>query len=361
MVTREDLQHRLWPGDVFVDFENSLNTAIARLREALNDSADRPRYIETLPRLGYRFIASVTATAASPEPPATPAPKARLAVLPFVNSSSDPSQEYFSDAMTDEIITELSALAPSELAVIARTTAMHYKGTRKDVSRIARELLVDYLVEGSARRTDECVAVTIQLIRASDQTHLFGRRYEAHAGDMFELHRSIAQALGEEIGVVASAQDRSSEPSARPRIVRKPTNDLVAYNYYIQARYHFERGEPPASWVKARDFLERAIARDPQFALAHDVLAELWYLLGFFAFLAPKEALVVGLPHALRAVAADNTLAEAHALLAQYKKQLDYDWAEVQREMAIALELNPLSPVVRLRHAHDRADAARPT
>ena len=168
---------------------------------------------------------------------------------------------------------------------------------------------------------------------------------------MFEMQRSIARALGEAIGVVASAQDRSSEPSAGPRVVRKPTNDLVAYNYYIQARYHFERGEPPASWAKARDFLERAIARDPQFALAHDVLAELWYLLGFFAFLAPKEALVVGLPDALRAVAADNTLAEAHALLAQYKKQLDYDWAEVHREMAIALELNPLSPVVRLRHA----------
>jgi DNA-binding winged helix-turn-helix (wHTH) protein len=148
VVTREELQQRLWRNDVFVDFENSLNTAIARLREALSDSADHPRYIETLPRVGYRFIAPITESAGIPAATAVLRRKTRLIVLPIVNSSGDPSQEYFSDAITDEIITALTAVAPADLGVIARTTSMHYRHTHQDVEQIARELSVDWVVDG---------------------------------------------------------------------------------------------------------------------------------------------------------------------------------------------------------------------
>jgi TolB-like protein len=346
VVTREDLQRRLWPHDVIVDFENNLNTAIGRLREALGDSAEHPRFIETLPRQGYRFIAKV---AHVPEPAATP--QARLLVLPFVNSSGDASQEYFSDAMTDEIISELAALAPTHLAVIARTTAMHYKGTHKDIARIGRELRLDYVVEGSARRTGNRVALTVQLVRVPDQTHVFARRYEAELGEIFNLQRSVAQTLGEQIEIVPRVERRDLAAAVDARAPRTLTQDLVAYNCYIQGRYHLDKGESPESWTRAREYLEDAIARDPRFAAAYDALAELWWTAGFFGVVSPKEALSIGIVHALRAVEIDNSLAEAHALLAQYLKQLAYNWTEVHREMALALELNPASPIVRMRHA----------
>jgi len=136
-VTREEFRRRLWPENVFVDFDANLNTAIARLRQALNDSAAHPRFIQRLPRRGYRFIGRVfTRPAAVAQ---APSQRARLLVLPFINLSGDPKEEYFSDAMTDEIITVLASLEPEQLAVIARTTAMHYKGSHKDVSRIGRD------------------------------------------------------------------------------------------------------------------------------------------------------------------------------------------------------------------------------
>ena len=343
VVSREDLQRRLWPHDVIVDIENNLNTAIGRLREALGDSAEKPRFIETLPRRGYRFVAPVAHV-----PDTAPA---RLLVLPLVNASEDASQDYFCDAMTAEIIAELSVLAPRALAVIARTTAMHYKGTHKDVARIARELSLDYVVEGSVHRAGDRVGLAVQLVRAADQTHVFARRYEAPLGEVFALERTVAQAIGEQIGVVPAAEEPDGGGVVEPRPQKGPTHDLLAYNCYIQGRYHLERGESPVNWTKAREFLEGAIARDPQFALAYDGLAELWWMSGFFAFVSPRKALSIGIVHALRAVEIDPGLAEAHALLAQYLKQLAYDWTAVEREMALALQLNPFSPVVRMRHA----------
>lgn len=165
VVTREQLRRRLWPDDVFVDFDNNLNTAVATLREVLGDSADHPRLVETLPRRGYRFMAAVSD---APAPPREgDGPRTRLVVLPLLNLSGDAAEEYFSDATTEELITELGRLAPERLGVIARTTAFHYKGSRKDIARIGSELGVDYVVEGGVRRTDDHVAMTIQLIRTS--------------------------------------------------------------------------------------------------------------------------------------------------------------------------------------------------
>src|SRR5690348_3467327 len=192
VVTREELRRRLWRDEVFVNFENNLNTAIARLREALGDSADHPRFVETLPKYGYRFLAKV-GVGAAPRP--SPPRRARLVILPFVNLTGDSAQEYFSDAMTDEIITALASVAPEHLAVIARTTAMHYKGSHLDVARIGRELDIDYVVEGGVRRAEDYIAINVQLIDAHDQTHHFAKKYKGEMRDVFTLQDCIARAI----------------------------------------------------------------------------------------------------------------------------------------------------------------------
>ena len=348
VITREDLRRRLWGDVVFVDFENSLNTVIARLREALSDSADRPRYIETLPRVGYRFIAAVTESPRIPAATSLLRSKTRLIVLPIVNSSGDPSHDYLGEAMTDEIITALSTVAPAELNVIARTTAMHYKHTQKDVAQIARELSVAWVVEGSILRTSGRVTLAVHLIRATDQTRVFGQRYSASIGDVFTTAQTVAQAFGQQIGIVHPIDGQRAEAAAA-RAPKKPTEDPVAYNCYMQGRYHLWRGESPQSWAKAREYFEAAVERDSRFALAYDALAELWWTAGFFAAVAPKKALEIGMVYAVRALEIDDSLAEAHAMLAQYRKQIDFNWPEVEREMALALKLNPTSAIVRMR------------
>src|SRR5512135_176034 len=213
VVTREALRQRLWGSDVIVDFENNLNTAVGQLRQALSDSSERPHFIETLPKRGYRFIAKVPL----PAPAESETGRARLVVLPFLNTSPDPEEEYFSDAITEEVITALAALATDRLGVIARTTAMRYKATPKDVAQIGRDLDVDYVVEGTVRPHDGRATVTVQLIRVTDQTHLLARRYEAGLQDVFDLRHTIAEAVADQIGVGSRAA-----ASRRPR---KPTQD----------------------------------------------------------------------------------------------------------------------------------------
>lgn len=160
-------------------------------------------------------------------------------MLPFVNLSGDPKEEYFSDAMTDEIITVIASLEPEQLAVIARTTAMHYKGSHKNVSRISRELALDYLVEGSVQRTEGAVAANVQLIQVSDQTHLFGRRYQSSLYDLFNMQNSIAQAVAAHIPAIANRVRVGAIGVARGP--KKHTENLAAYNEYIQGRCDIRR------------------------------------------------------------------------------------------------------------------------
>ncbi len=349
VVTREDLRRQLWQEDVFVDFDNNLNTAIARLREALCDSADHPRFIETLPKRGYRFLKSVSELPLTPEKRTAKRP--RLIVLPFVNLSGDPAEEYFSEAMTDEIITEFARLAPEQLAVIARTTAMHYKGSQKDVARIGRELGVDYVVEGGVRRTEDHAGVNVQLIQVSDQTHLFAKKYDAALDDIFNMQRHVALDIAGRIGIApVPGSIRAGAAVSVGLVVRKPTENRTAYNQYIQARYLMGK-TTKEGLANAKQHLETAIACDPEFALAYDALAEVYWYLGYFGFMRPREAFAVGIVHALRAIEIDNTRAETHALLGQFHKTVEYNWPEVHREMALALQLDPTSPLVRLRYA----------
>ncbi len=353
VVTREELQQRLWPGEVFVNFEKSLNTAMAQLRQVLGDSADRPRYIETLPKRGYRFIADVYT------PPPTPIEaqpsRARLVILPFVNLSGDPAQEYFSDAMTDEIITALAGLAPEQLAVIARTTAMHYKGTRKDVARIGSELNVDYVLEGGVVHGNDTLNINVQLIQTSDQAHLFAKRYDAAMADIFNVHDTIAHAIAAHIPFVAEQLRNASKEAGR--VKHRPTEDLVAYNEYIQGRHDIWQ-QTAESQMRAKQHFEAALARDPEFALACVGLAELYWYIGFAGYAPSRETDRVGRFYALRAIEIDDKLPEAHALLSYYPKQryyedelCYYDWPAILKDVARARELNANSQIVRLRYA----------
>ncbi len=347
VVTREELRRRLWDDEVNVDFDNNLNTAVARLREVLGDSAEHPRFIETLPKRGYRFLGTVTETA--PPPEQRPARRARLVVLPFLNLSGDPTQEYFSDAMTDEIITALANLAAEHLAVIARTTAMRYRNSQKDVARIGRELDADYVVEGALHHTEEQVGITVQLIQTRNQVHLFARKYEVDRHNIFHMLDTAAQDLVTHIPSI-------TEGVRRGQGTRKPTENLAAYNEYIQGRYEMWKWTPEGA-RKARKHFEAALAQDPGFALACDGLANLYWHLGFWGFLPPDEAEPMRLFYVLRAIELDPTLAEARTLLAyhpekcNYRDAYSYDWVETEKEMAQARDLNPNSALIRLRHA----------
>jgi TolB-like protein len=340
VVTREEFQRRLWPGNVIVDFEVSLNTIIARLREALGDSAEHPRYIETVPKRGYRFLAALSGSASSES--ALPR-QIRIIVLPFSNVGGDPAEEYFSDAMTDEIITALSKVAPEHLAVIARTTAMHYKGGQKDIARIGRELGVDYAVDGGVRRGDNQVSMTLQLIQTSDQTLVFTGNYNAEMGELFNLQTRIAEDLAKHIPSLPG-------PPAGGPPRKKPTEDLEAYELFLQGRHHMYKMTPDHQ-AKAKKCFEEAIARDPRFALAYDGLAESFWWTSFWGHVPPRQACFVGMGVVLRALEIDPTLGETHALLGQFRQKVDYNWPEVRREMMLAMELDPSSPLVRVRYA----------
>ena len=347
VITRDELQGQLWPDHVFVDFDNSLNIAVARLRAALGDSPDRPRFIETVPKRGYRFIGELHAPPSLAETGVIRRP--RLLVLPFVNSSGDPSQEYYSDAMTDEIISALAILTGEHLSVIARTTAMHYKGSRKDVARIGRELHLDYVVEGSVRRTDQDVVVNVQLIQTEGQAHLFAKRFEGPLGDVFQVQDSIALGIAWHIPSIGH--------SARwKQVTRKPTENPAAYNEYIKARYEMWKWTPECV-AKAREHFEAALACDPRFALACDGLANLYGYLGMWGFLPPDEAEPLRWFYGMRAVELDPLLAEPRTHVAYHPRKTrhgdayTYNWLEAERGMAHARGLDPDSPVIRVRHS----------
>jgi TolB-like protein/Flp pilus assembly protein TadD len=347
VVSRDELRRRLWRKEVFVDFDNSLNIAVARLRAVLGDSAEHPRFIETLPKRGYRFIGEVSPVPSGVEP--SPVARPRLAVLPFLNLSGDPAQEYFTDAMTDEIISELAHLAPELLAVIARTSAMHYKGSRKNVAQIGRELGVDYIVEGALYRNEGQIAVNVQLIQAADQTHVFAQRYQAELRDIFRMQSSLAQDIARHVPLIAGKVREKPIP-------RKVTENLAAYDEYIKGRWEMWKWTPE-SVAKAKGHFEAALAHDPDFALAYDALANLHGYLGMWGFLPPDEAEPNRWFYGTRAFELDPTLAEArthvayHPQKCRYEDAYSYNWLEAERDMAYARDMNPNSPLVRVRHA----------
>src|SRR5438105_4190980 len=296
VVTREELQQKIWPSDTFVDFDHGINNAIKRLREALGDAAETPRYVETLPRRGYRFIGKIECDV----------PRMRsLVVLPLENLSHDPQQEYFADGLTEALITTLAKIG--ELRVVSRTSAMLYKCVRKPLSEIARELEVDAIVEGTVLRAGHRVRITAQLIDAAKETHLWAESYERDLRDVLALQSELPQALAREVRVKIAPQEQAL--LAQPHPV-----DPEAYEAYLKGRYHWNRRSGEAL-PKAVQYFQQAIAKDPTFAAAYSGLADCLSVLGYWGLVPPDEGCGKAKGLADKALEMDHSLAEAHASL----------------------------------------------
>ncbi len=334
VVTREELRNRLWPEDVYVDFDNGLNTAVARIREALGDSAERPRFIETLPRRGYRFIAPVDRVPSAMRP--GPARKLRLAVLPLANLSGDPEQEYFSDGMTEELITQLAGIAPDRLGVIARTTAMQYKGTRKDVARIGRELDLDYAVEGTVRRDGDRVRISVQLIQVGDQTQLWAESYDREAREVIRLQTEVAQAIARRTEVAVS-------PAAQRRMERARPIDPEAHDAYVRGLHQYNKTDV-GGFRNALEHFRVAVEKDPHHAPAWAKTAMTHAFSGLWGYASGSEAFPQAEAAATRALQLDEDLAEAHMARGTVAWLYRWDFTACRCEYERAVELNPNDP-----------------
>lgn len=322
LVPREELQARVWPSDTFVDFDHGINNAVKRLREALSDLAETPRFIETLPRRGYRFIGGLESKERTPS----------LVVLPLDNLSRDPEQDYFADGLTEALITDLAKI--SALRVISRTTAMKYKGVRsKSVPEIAHELGADQVVEGTVLRSGDRVRISVQLIDASTDTHLWAETYERALQDVLTLQAEVARAIATEIQVKLTPQEQ-----AQLRPIRRV--DPEAYELYLKGRYHWNK-RSLEGLTKGAEYFQKAIDRDPTYAAAYAGLADTASRLGFWTDAPPEEACVRGKAAALKAIEMDKTLTEAYAALAYASLHYDFDVSCAEESVRNAIELDP--------------------
>ena len=387
LVSREELRARIWP-ETIVDFDQGLNKAISKIREALGDSAENPRFIETVARRGYRFLADVAVVQDGPREAAAgdltvqavggrlsgpeagisarPPPRAlarrvfgfgfalvlaaalswilytsrassptirSVAVLPLGNLSGDTSQDYFADGMTEELITQLGQI--SALRVISSTSVMRYKGVGKPLAEIARELNVQAVVEGSVLRSGDRVRITVQLIRVPADEQMWAKRYEGDLRDALALQSEVAQAIAEQVRATLSRQQQVA--LQKPKTV---TPD--AYEAYLKGRYFWNKrtGE---SLKKAIDYFSHAIATDPNYAEAYSGLADSYALSGDWEYgvLPPQDAFRQARAAATKALALDDSLGEAHTSLAFAFDLYGWDWAAAEKEYKRAIELNP--------------------
>jgi TolB-like protein/DNA-binding winged helix-turn-helix (wHTH) protein/Tfp pilus assembly protein PilF len=388
VVTREELQQRLWPADTFVDFDHGLNKAINKIRDALGDSAESPRFIETVPRRGYRFLAEVkpvngttvtSSSVVSHAVPATPelgtrsdspsqainrptrwkiplvallvvvllfvvwkyhaftsarAPVIRsLVVLPIESLSNEPSQDYFADGITDQLISDLGQI--SALRVISRTSAMTYKNARRPLPQIARELKVDAVIEGTVFRSGDQVRITAQLIDASSDKHLWSQSYEGAVKDTLALQSKVAQAIADQIRINLNEQEQAALRNVK---VVNPQ----AYESYLKGRFFWNKRTADGLKV-ALAYFNQAIDEDPTYAPAYSGLSDTYALLGDwqYAVMTPKEALPKAKAAAIKAIELDSSLGEAHNSLAFCLDGFDWDLKSGGKEFQRAIELNP--------------------
>src|SRR5437867_1875898 len=320
VIAREELREKTWPSDTFVDFDHGINNAIKRLREALGDNTETPRYIETLPRRGYRFIGKIEREA----------PRFRsLAVLPLENLSRDPEQEYFAEGLTEALITTLAKIG--ELRVVSRNSVMQYKGVHKPVNEIARQLEVDAVVEGSVLRVGRRVRITAQLIEAANDRHLWAESYERDLRNVLTLQSEVAQAIAREIRVKLTPVDQA-------RFAEVRAVDPDAYEAYLRGRYHWNRR--PSEFAKAIQCFQEAIAKDSTYVAAYAGLADCLSGLNVWGIVPASEGSVKAKALAQKALEMDHSSAEAHVSLA-FATMYHYDFLTAEREFERAIELNP--------------------
>jgi len=327
VVTREELRARLWAANTFVEFDDSLNHAVKKLRQALGDSAEDPEFIETLPRYGYRFTAaSARATEAGQR-------IRSLAVLPLANLSDDPQQEYFADGMTDALIADVSTIVP--VKVISRTSVMQYKRTKKPLPQIARELRVDAVIEGTVQRSNEQVRIAVQLILAATDTHLWTGSYERAFRDVLTLQGEVARAVARELRAALTPRESTRLASSRPV-------SSAAYEAYLKGQFHWYKLSP-GHFDRALSYFLFALEEDPNYALAHVGVANVWLMRADAGFMLPSEAFPKARAAVLTALELDETLPEGHIALANITALYDRDWSAGEREFRRAIELNPNS------------------
>src|SRR5688572_4974928 len=343
VVTREELRQRLWPAGTFVDFEHSLNAAIKRLRAALGDDADNPRFVETLHRRGYRFIAAVEAEGQPvrnlhvvrplASKPADDSANVRLVVLPFANLSNDPTQEYFSDGLTEEMITQIGRLCPGRLGVIARTSSMLFKRSAKSASEIGRELSADYLLEGSVRGDAERIRITAQLIETRTEVHLWAETYDRSLGETLNLQTDVAAHIARSLAMELVPDQVDVLGRATPRRTE-------AYQAYLKGRYHWNRGSVEGV-LSAISYYERALDLDPEFAAAHSALARARISVANHSKEPGRALLEQAKASALRSIEIDPGISDAHLALAEIRRTLEWNWRTAEDEYRTAIALSP--------------------
>jgi TolB-like protein/DNA-binding winged helix-turn-helix (wHTH) protein/Tfp pilus assembly protein PilF len=383
LLEKDELLKRVWP-DTFVE-ESSLSQHVSMLRKALQDGEIGVSYIETIPKSGYRFTAAVREVSgpggAAVEPadqaPSTvpdkvrrsrwwimllataaivlvavaaisrftglgwrtsqavaPSGKVMVVVLPFQNLTGDPGQDFFSDGFTEEMITQLGYLDPTHLGVIARTSAMQYRDTKLGVDAIARELGVQYVVEGSVRRSANRIRISAQLIQVRDQTHLWAQNYDREGRDVLDVQSQVASAIAQQIQLKLT-------PEASSRFARSMPVDQEAYDAYLQGRYFWNRRDKP-SLQKAVQYIEQAVARDPNQPKFYAGLADALAILGSLPDtpIPRPEAMERARSAAMKAISLDESSAEPHASLAFVEMHYDWNWPAAEKEFRRAIELN---------------------
>src|SRR5208282_4362079 len=384
---------RVWGEGVFLDTDNSINGAIRKIRQVLKDDPESPRFVQTVTGRGYRFIAAVVHLAApdredasvvraaapdsSPNAAREPRPgrkvatwqlvsligivvvliaglgtylynlrsrapvqgtpvRSMLAVLPFENLTGDPEQEYFSDGLTEEMISQLGNLDPAHLGVIARTSVMHYKHTGEALDRIGKELGVQYALEGSVRRDSNKVRITAQLIQIKDQSHIWARQYDRDLSNLLALQAEIAQEIAGEIQLTLGDHrriDTARQSSLSPQ-------GYEAYDLYLKGRFFWNK-RTGQGFQQAIEYFQQAIAKDPNCARAYTGLADSYALLGGYSTTPQTESMPKARAAALKALELDPELAEAHTSLALITENFDFDWETAEKEYGRAIELNP--------------------
>jgi TolB-like protein/DNA-binding winged helix-turn-helix (wHTH) protein/Flp pilus assembly protein TadD len=383
LVTREQLRECMWNSDTFVDYEQGINVAIKKVRNALGDSAEDPKYIQTIAKKGYKFLLPVEFVSPENTPEDAPilrsaaptgqtGPQQRppswtargwmlrvlticllaalassflyvrdrrlsarqikaIAVLPLQNLSADPEQEYFADGMTDELITDLAKI--HGLRVISRTSVMRYKKTLLPLPQIAHELNVDAIVEGTMLRSANRVRIRVQLIDARSDTHLWAEAYERREQDSMSLQNEVASAIARHINSELAPQRDAAASAAR-----EP--NFEAYSAYLKGRYEWNK-RTPESLRRSIEYFEEAIGQDPNYALAHEGLAETYSVLTDYDVLSPAESYSKAKSEALKALELDDSLGQAHATLGSVKEELEWDWQGAGREFKRSIELSP--------------------
>lgn len=350
LVGRDEIIERLWGKDLHFDTDNSINTAVRKIRHALGDDSSSPRFVETVPGRGYRFKVQTISARAEATSMAVQ-PRFMLAILPFENLSGDSSQEYFSDGLTEETIMRLGQVSPRSLGVIARTSSMAYKKTNKSVAQIAKELGVDYVVEGSVRRDADRVRITAQLIRAHDQIHLWAETYDRRLPGILDIHAEAASAIAAEVKLKLML---TGEGNDRPPVLRDPE----AHDLYLRGRYHYARSNL-IDLQKAAEYFKRAVERDPAFALAHSGLADSLVILPISGGLSTIEVLSETKMAALKALEFGPNFAESHTSSCNAKFWFDWDFNGAEAAARRAIQLNENYATAHLYLAHVLSNTGR--